>query len=259
MAMSIVLVGGLPDDPLREDILTRLRARDDSVNWDWIRSDATSNYRPPEKYFRKLVNQFQKSEVTVVQLWLLNGREKASLHNCGDPIQVPKSLSCTDDILNWLFTQDANLIPKNEWYGNRREAALMAILSKLIKNKSWNKDTQGHAWTIEADLLTQTPVNRSDCQIVGVEANRILQKLEGVLLLTKGGTKGTRKEWSICLKHLAVVKRIVLEQTFAHLEGIAEFDSIRNLLAGDDDRTFRIDNEIVTEKVRQHCRMRHEY
>jgi hypothetical protein len=45
----------------------------------------------------------------------------------------------------------------------------------------------------------------------------MLSHLEGQLLLSKGGTRGTKKEWSINLRVLPIVKKLILDQDFDQL------------------------------------------
>lgn len=261
MAQSIVLVGGLPGDPDRASVLAILKERTaGEITWDWVRADVAGHYRPPDRFARNLVNRIQQEksqhttpETKVVKLPQLHGATQGLLHQQTDPVQVPKALDSLDAVIDWLFSREANLVPIRDWYGSVREAALLAILSKLIRNKSWNKDTQGHAWTKEEDLLGQSPVLRNGFQPISVEARRMMDRLRSCsLLLTKGGTAGTPKEWCIFLEHVPIVKQMVLQQSFSPLDAVASLKPIFKYV-NDDVRPFRIDGEIVSERVRGIC------
>ena len=147
--------------------------------------------------------------------------------------------------------------PACEWMAGTTESAIVAILSKLLRNKSWNTTVQGHAWTKEEDLLTQSPVLRDDRPKVAIEARRILPTLVDRLLLTKGSGQGnTPKEWSIDRRFLAAVKRAMISKS---LVALREFECLHGLLdriAEDQEKTYRLDLEIVTDKVRSVCRER---
>lgn len=259
MAQSIVIVGGLPGDPDRKTVLNRLKERtEDDITWDWVRADADGSYQPPEKFVRRLtgrIRQEKDGQTKVVKLPLLHNRTQNNLHQATDPVQVPRDLNTVDEVIEWLFSREANLVPVREWFGSVREAAMMAILSKLIRNKSWNKDTQGHEWTKEEDLLGQAPVDRPKHQQVAIEARSMMGRLKSRgLLLDKGGTAGTPKEWSINIRFLPLVKQTVVQQCFAPLETDASLKPIVTYV-GDKDRTIRIDGEIVSERVRGTCQI----
>lgn len=261
MTQSIVLVGGIPGDPDRTTVLRKLQQRTEGdITWDWVRADAGGHYRPLEKLVRRLANKIQQeksqdksTETRVVKLPQLHGATQGLLHQHADPVQAPKTLDSLNAVLNWLFSPEANLVPIREWYGSVREAALVAILAKLIRNKSWNKDTQGHAWTKEEDLLGQSPVLRNGFQPISIEASRMMDRLKSCgLLLTKGGTKGTPKEWCIRLGHVPIVKQMVLQQSFSPLDADTSLKALARYV-DDDVRTFRIDGGIITERVRGIC------
>ncbi|MHC4878726.1 MAG: hypothetical protein ACYTGL_19935 [Planctomycetota bacterium] len=262
MTQSIIIVGGIPGDPDRTAVLSKLKERTEGdITWDWVRADVKGHYRPPEKLVRRLLKQIQEEksgnktpETTAVKLPLLHGSTQGLLHQRTDPVQVPKTLDSLEAVLDWLFSPEANLVPVREWYGSVREAALMAVLSKLIRNKSWNKNTRGHAWTKEEDLLGQSPVLRRDFQPIAVEARRMMDRLKSCgLLHVKGGTKGTPKEWSLGLKHVPMVKQMVLRQSVSLLDADTSLKALAKYI-DDDVRTFRIDGEIVSERVRGICR-----
>ena len=92
-----------------------------------------------------------------------------------------------DELVKWIFSTEANLVPRSEWFVNAEEAALLALLSKLIRKKYWNKDQHGHQWLNEKALLNQSPVNDPDRGKVRIAAVKILPKLGSVgMLLNKG-------------------------------------------------------------------------
>jgi|GEM_PF-5646749 len=262
MVSRIVLIGALPGDPVRADILGQLRERSGSmVDWDWIRAEVASGGRPNPKDMNRLLTDIQRrgksqsdNNTTIVKLPILRPESINTIHKCCDPVRVPLGLSSFTDIIEWLFSDDANLIPRNEWYGTLRESALVALLSKLIRNKSWNKDTQGHAWTTEENLLNQAPVLRSTFQSIAVESRRMLPKLSSGLLICKGGTAGTPREWCIRLEYVGAAKSAIIGQNLTQLLSIQGLEAISHYIYAKQEGHFRLDGEIASEKVRGICR-----
>jgi hypothetical protein len=70
-----------------------------------------------------------------------------------DPVLAPRHICTGEDLLTWMLSPEAGLIPVREWPASPRLTAFFCILAKLLRNKSFNKDSHGHAWTAEADLL----------------------------------------------------------------------------------------------------------
>lgn len=254
MPLSITIVGGLPGDPSRKDVLERLAMRDANVVWNWVRSEGASHYDLSQKDLRRLLQELQtinartaeeRTQYKLVKLYRLHQRTQNQIYkNYSNPALAPDADS-VDDFLEWLFSDAANLIPTNQWYGNLFEAALIALLSKLVRNKSWDKDTQGHAWTAEIDLLTQAPVSRPDFQEIAVKAKDLLGHLSDKLLLPKGGTKGTKKEWCIRSDHVGAVKKAIITRSVTPLKAIAE---ISHLFTDDEERPYLL-NDLLNEKV----------
>jgi len=265
MSTRIVLVGGLPDEASRHDILSELLSRsDESVTWDWMQANEASGFRPPVKYLRELLAQLQQAKSdesqsmpNVVILPQLNGQTTNKLYQLCEPLHVPPLLETWSAVLDWLFSPDANLIPKREWMGNDNEAALAAILAKLIRNKSWNNSVQGHEWTKEADLLGQAPVCRNQNQVILVTARSLLSRLDHCLLISKGGTAGTPKEWCIRYDYLPIVKKVILSQSFKELSTIDELKPVYDRISKDSDRKHRIDGTMIRERERDICRTSH--
>ena len=264
MAISIIIVGGLTDEPEHSSLLHALSEKSgDEVDWEWIRADSSASWEPPNKHFRRLLGSLRRlspkdDRSRVVLLHQLHGRSRNQLFGVhSDPVLVPPEIDTAAQLIDWLFSPAANLIPRRDWYANTKEAAIVAILCKLIRNKSWNKDVKGHAWTKESDLLGQAPVSRPEHQEVLIEATRMLPSLQGKLLLTKGGAGGkTPKEWCINLTHLKAVKKAITDQSFTPLADQAELAHIIRQLQADDERPHRLDNGVVSERVRQLCRDR---
>lgn len=272
MAKTIILVGGILGELDHAKLLGELNSRtqDYEISWEWVHCDQASHFEPTRKPFNRAletVRQARKKktardeppiEVIVVKLFHLHGRSQAQLYAaCPDPVLAPQQMDDGQAVIDWLLSDEANLVPRHEWCATCEEAAIVAILAKLIRNKSWNKDTQGHNWTKEDDLLGQSPVLRSDFQEVAVEARRMLQRLDGILLLKKGSGQGkTPREWSINISRLARVKQSMLEAT---LEPLGSIPSLTQLIddAATGERTYRLDEGVVTERIRQICRDQH--
>lgn len=260
MARRITIIGGLPSDPDRERLLIQLRDRSgDDVEWDWIKADPPQ-YDVPKKPLIRLLGRFRNprpgvAPTTVVKLDYLNGKVANLIHQAvSDPKLAPPSIEGVEDLIEWLFSPEANLIPRTEWFGNLVEAALAAVLGKLIRNKSWNKDTQGHAWTEQADLLGQSPVCRPGFDAIRGEAAALLDV--GTLFLSKGGQEGkTPKEWCINLAHVPLVKRMMIARSLAQLATEPDLVAFhRRVVKMGQEQLYRIDGEIVNERVMYICR-----
>lgn len=272
MAKTIILVGGILPEVDHAKVLRELntRTQEHEISWEWVHCDQSTHFEPPKNPFgraleiarqakkKKAADGDSQNELIVVKLFHLSGRSQARLYAAyPDPVLVPQHIDDGQAAIDWLLSGEANLVPRHEWFATREEAAIVAILAKLIRNKSWNKDAQGHNWTKEDDLLGQSPVLRSDFQDVAVEARRMLQRLDGILLLKKGSGQGrTPREWSINLLRLAQVKQSILEATLAPLGSIPR---LKQLIAGaaNGERVYRLDEAVVTERVRQVCRDQH--
>ena len=273
MATEIIIVGGLQDAPSRSDFLARLKAEvSDEVSWDWISCAAEQHFEAPRgpmnriaeklnlwrRARRKNAERIVPEELNVITLFDIHGRSEGIVHkHWPERFRAPLTARTSTEFIKWLRSPEANLFPPSEWMAGVTEAALVAILSKLLRNKSWNPSVQGHAWTKEEDLLTQSPVIRDDRPKAAIEARRLLPTLTDRLLLTKGAGQGnTPKEWSIDTRFLAAVKRAMISKS---LVALLEFECLRGLLdriAEDQEKPYRLDVEIVTDKVRSVCRGR---
>jgi hypothetical protein len=267
MPNEIVIVGGLLQEVDYRVVVDGLRERtkDLGLKWSWIHCDSASAYVPPEKVFRRLLEslrQVQKSEtkdeLAVVKLFNLHPRSQAQLYGVWpDPILVPKEVQDAEALKEWIFSAEANLVPKTEWHASLQEAAIIVILAKLLRNKDWNKDNQGHNWTKEIDLLGQAPVLRPNFQQIAVEARAMLDRLRGTLLLRKGSGQGnTPREWSINSAYLQEVKQAILQQTLTTLRKVPGLEPLV-LESPDEIRPYLMTDEVVSERVRQICRELH--
>lgn len=258
MAKRIVIVGELTDSTDRADFLHQLYEAHPSIEWQWVKCD-TPAYNLPRKPFNKLLDQLRNPqpniETIVVKLALVNGRETNSLYKaCPDPILAPTELATGEDLLHWLFSDEAALVKEPAWQEPLRVGALLAILAKLIGNKSWNNNKQGHAWTQEADLLGQAPVYRKGGPLYA-EAGALLNRMEDVVLLCKGGKQGkTKKEWCICLDQLPPVKRVILARSVQAFREIEPWSSVLEYADKGPEEIVIVDDEIVSEIVRHYCR-----
>lgn len=258
MAQSITIVGGLAIDCDRRELLQLLRVETgDEIEWDWLKAEA-SQFNLPQNPLRRLLAKLRDShdKPTVVLLHNLHGRDTAKIYGAlPEPVRPPHDLHTGDQLVEWLCSREAGLVPVREWYASVQESALVAILCKLLKNRSWSKDSQGHQWTRESDLLGQAPVNRRDYPGILDAAKRLLPRLRGVLLLRKGSEGGrTPKEWCINHNVLSSVKQAILHQSVHVLPGI---DSIIAAMARDEDKRYRLDGEVVKETIRVVCREKH--
>lgn len=258
MAKRICIVGDLPSRPNRIQLLDAATQREPDIEWDWVQSVTPAFNLPPKPFNRLLAllrNPPENLSVVVVKLACLNGKDTHALYAAHpQPILAPIGLDSNEELLDWLLSEEAALVKEPQWTEPSRAAALLAILAKLLRNKSWNKDQNGHQWTQEADLLGQAPVKRPD-GLLYAEAPQLLQRMQDELLLTKGGKQGkTKKEWCISLGHLPTVKQVILGRS---LEPFREVEVLLDLMVYVDDCTepeVLVDGDIVNETVRYHCR-----
>jgi hypothetical protein len=200
---QITLIGGLDDRPRRDDLISALNQLSDELEWDYVEAVSEDLFVPKKSRFNPLIERLIVAKKTeqvqqVLKLYQLHARSQSRLYAvCPDPILVPKNINTSAALIAWVQTPEANLIPKREWLVNLKEAALIAILCKLIRKKSWNKDTKGHHWTLEEHLLQESPVLRPDYQQIHNTAVRLLPSLRDKLLLSKGANQGNTRDIAI--------------------------------------------------------------
>jgi hypothetical protein len=270
MSKDIYIVGGLPEAVDFRSVVAELNSQTAShdITWAWIYCDAAGSFAPPDRLFKQLLELIRQSrrrvavpsrELVVAKLGYLNGKAENQLYReeYSDPVNVPREVVDGCSLIAWLLSPEANLVPHLVWNATLTEAAIIALLVKLVRHKRWNKDTQGHQWTVEEDLLGQAPVMRSDYQPIAVEARAIVERLRGTLLIRKGSGQGnTPREWSINIAHLSAVKKSILIQSLAPLGAIAGLESLIQT-ASQGERIYRLDEGVVSERVRQICREAH--
>ncbi len=256
MAQRIILVGGIADDHDRDALIARLKEQAPDFEWEWHKTVYTTGHQLPLKILYRLTGELPKgaSNTQLVLLRRLNKNHQRRLMDLGtDPVRVETDFATGDELIQWLLSPDAGLVPPRTWEAEEREAALFCVFAKLLKDKSWNKDMHGHAWTQEVHLLNDAPVNVPENPEVRREATAMLMRMEATLLLTKGGSK-TPKEWCIRSCHLAAVKKAFLQQRLAPLDGIAELKSLLTYVREGQGRRYQLDNVIQVERVRAVCR-----
>ncbi len=266
MARRIFIVGGLLNTKSAGPLLKLLRERTASeVEWEWIFAPPPnfSVGRDQRKPFNRLVFAPKRAGAgqepfDVLKLPCLHGRDANKLlESCLDPILVPSNVVEEDQFFEWIFAADSGVFPSREWFGNACEAALMAIVAKLIRNKSVNKDQRGHNWTKEEDLLNQAPVSNPNYPKIREEAILLLGSLRGNLLLTKGANQGnTPKEWCVNTQFLPYLKKAILSNSLTPLGECERIASTMVQVQGDNDRCYRMDGVIISEKVLYFCRGR---
>lgn len=256
MPKRVVIVGDLSERPKRSDVLGPLGARAANIQWEWVQAEGVAFNAPP-KYFTPLLADLQRKkpndEFVVVKLASLNGRDQHRLYAaCPDPVEPPQDIHRAAELVEWLVSDDAGIVQPRPWREAPRGVGLLAVLTKLIRNKSWNKDTQGHMWTKEIDLLGQAPVCRPNQQWLLAEAGEVLNC---PLFISKGGKQGaTPKEWSIRLKFLPAVKRAITKRSLDPLREEPELAALLGSIARDGGEPVEIDDGIISEKVRAICR-----
>lgn len=258
---NVTLIGGLDDCPRRDALVGSLNQLCDELDWDWVDADSADSYVPKKSRFNPLIERLiaarkAQEKHIVVKLYQLHASTQAKLYSvCRDPILVPKDITTSEALIVWIQTPDANLIPQREWWVNQKEAALVAMLCKLIRKKSWNKDTKGHHWTLEEHLLQESPVLRSEFQQIHSEAVRLLPALRGKLLLSKGANQGnTPREWCIRIDLLPTVMRAILGHSLDPLAEVEELSPMMKQIRAGQDRCYLVDEAILSEKIREICR-----
>lgn len=257
--MKVYLIGGLSDRPARKTFLEDLASAFPSCQWQWVEALEPAFAIPP-KYMRQFLHSLSKGskeDTLVFKLALLHGRDANTLFSAyPDPILVPTSISTKDDLIAWLSATWNDHFNPSVWELSVRGAALVALLAKLMRNKSWNNDKHGHAWTKEVDLLGQAPVNRPSHPEVAKEAPGVLAA-SGNLLLTKGGNHGkTPKEWSIRLEHLPSVKSAFLGRDLGIVTSHGSLSSLEGYLGRGPTDIVVIDDAVVSERLLHICRDR---
>jgi hypothetical protein len=260
----VVVVGDLPSRPNRTELLEKLTAEHAEIQWEWLQAEG-DHYNLPHKLFQRLLHDLRsrkdgKPVVIVVKLAGLHGKDENTLYRAyADPKLPPKEIDSADELIEWLLSADAQIVPQLSWVLPVREAGLLAVLAKLIKNKSWNKDTQGHAWTKHDDLVGQSPVNRPEFPQTYSEAMACIERATGTLLLTKGGNQGkTPKEWCIHTGCLPAVKRAIIERSFDPLRAESKLSSLMEFVDRGPDERVEVDKTLLSERVRGVCRDRGE-
>jgi len=260
MGRTIVIIGGLDDDPDPDQLLRRLDdVSPEPVNWQWIHAHPWSCDVTDKAFnrFRDLYAKAAHSEDSfrVVKLFRLHNRDQHKLYKlCPDPVESPKTIISSDGLVEWIVSSGSGLFPSTVWMGNVVEAAFLALCEKMIGNKSWNKDSQGHNWTKHEDLLSQSPVNRPSFPEVLQEAKAVLSMLEGNVFLTKGSAHGkTAKGWSVSTEQINAIKRAITEKSLTGLLSTAAFGALKNRVDGGGDKTYVLDNEIISERTRVIC------
>lgn len=245
---TIVLIGGVTDLPPGHDLASSLGQTAPDVKWEWLRANPPRWNVDQKKFYALLSRVDSQGDITLVQLWTLNKDRKRDLKP-RDPVLVPKGLSY-ENLLAWLVSPEANLVPRTEWTGSKNETAAVAILSKLVKNKDWNKDRSGHQWTKEEDLFNQPPVTRYPA-VQRIARKTAARLLNAGVLLDKGGTAGTPKGWSINTEFVPATKKSLLLGTMAPLaEAVPSLSDFLQASEGE----FRITGSIVSESVLCICR-----
>lgn len=258
----VVVVGDLPSGPNRTDLLEKLTCRYAAISWEWLQAEG-NHYNLPHKLFQKLIHELRsrrdgKPVIIIVKLAGLHGKDEHTLYRAyPDPVQPPREIDSVDDLAEWMLSAKAQIVPQQSWVLPVREAGLLAVLAKLIRNKSWNKDSHGHAWTQHDDLVGQAPVNRPEFPRVYAEALSCLERATGTLVLTKGANQGkTKKEWSINTTYLPGVKRAIVERSFDSLRAEGGLSALMDFVDRGPAEMVHADKTMVSEKVIGHCRDR---
>lgn len=263
MARHIVIVGGLPTQVSPESFLQRLRDRiGNDVDWQWICTPLPAHSLPQDQLgpFNRLLHRLRANKDSprdlssvedsdrpeVIKLRCLRKREANQLESACDPILAPKGIVSEDELFEWIVSAESGLFPPREWKGNCREAALLALTEKLLRNHSIAGGTGGHDFTKEDDLLNQAPVSRARFPEIREEAKDLLYRLNKKLFWRKGTGQGnTPVEWAINTAFLPGLKRAVITCSIEPLEDYEELRPIVQRIRSDQQHPYRIDHEII--------------
>jgi hypothetical protein len=255
MTRTILIVGGLPTTCIADAVLGQLNQRtaQDGTVWEWAKADAP-HYRLPTPWHplaNAIASGRDKTTILVKLRRLFKQDTNRLLKQRKDPPEVPGTVTNPEELVAWLLSPACGLVPAREWMAKAPEAAFFAILTKLLKNKSWANGPQNHNFTQEADLLGQAPVNvHSE---IRDEANGLLDKMSNVILLTKGGSH-TKKEWAILLPRRPAVMDSYLQRSLTPFENEAGMESLLAYIRNGKGREFRLDNLPGVERAREVCR-----
>ncbi len=260
MRKLIYIVGALEGDPKWSDLISALNDRNNSVDWEWLRAE-TTNCRPPESFTLKALGRLRRhseKDTTIVKLLLLDGKTANQFFSLKLPlVNAPKHIRSKETLIDWLFSNDANLFPRKLWMLGDSEAAFIAILSKLLRGKYWNKDVQGHEWLKESDLINQSPVKRSGFDRVRKEAIDMIPRLLSLgILLTKGASQGnTPKEYSINTEFLPPIKRSINQLSLTPLCQVVKLTSfVDSLIRHKSDKAINVLDGILSEQAIAQCK-----
>jgi hypothetical protein len=259
MRSRVVIVGDLPGHPNRAALLQDLAGRQPALDWDWVQAEGVQ-FSLPLKYFNRLLHVLRNPDpnvtVRVVKLNMVHGKDANALYRAADPILAPPELATPTELADWLLSPSAGLVPPITWLLPQRHAALLAVLTKLAKNRSWNKDTQGHAWTKDVDLMGQAPVNRpTHPRLYGEAAACIGRAATATLLLTKGGKQGkTPKEWCINSAFVPAVKKAICDRSLEPLRSEPALVNLMTYVDAGSEELVVIDDVIISERVLAICR-----
>src|SRR5688500_602950 len=128
MARRIVIFGGLEDSFDRQTLLSELTANTHAIEWDWVKAEIRDGWRPPKNPFNRLMAQLQAErgldKTTVVLLRRVNKDIKNRLLSVyPDPVLVDPDQATGPELISWLLSPAAGLIPELEWRAETREAA----------------------------------------------------------------------------------------------------------------------------------------
>ncbi|XZE17507.1 hypothetical protein SH449x_002781 [Pirellulaceae bacterium SH449] len=255
---TIIIIGALPNDPRRDELLARLKAATANVDWNWIQALEASS-RPDEKFVRQLQAKDQRGELsvtTIVKLPMLHGVTRNQVHklSCGI-VEAPRGIETIDQLVDWLHSTDANLIPRQEWMLGTREAAFLAIISKMIRGCRWAKDVSGHSFLKHSDLMNQSPVQRRGYEAVRNSALDLLPKLiASRVILQKGANQGkTPLEYAINTSVLDVLKSMILQRSFTVLTGDSFSVVLDYINADTSDKVINASDGIINGQTIEQC------
>jgi hypothetical protein len=260
---TILIVGALEQPCNQDDVLQALRTATEGadsgepVAWEWVMAHRPAYRLPRDSRLNRFLYEATDSiaQTVLVMLKCLNGDDRGRLlKKQSDPVRVPKTVTVGSELVDWLLDPDNGLVPRQEWWASAREASFFAILAKLLKNKAWANGPQNHNFTQEADLLGQAPVSVHSS--VQAEAVNLLDKMNEVLLVTKGSSQGTtKKEWAIYLPKLGVVMDAFLSASLGPLESDASLGPLlRYVRGGTSAPLLRVDEFVQVQRVRAICR-----
>lgn len=109
----IVIIGSLPGDPNRNDLLSALKQTFPDIIWEWIQAPA-STLRPEQKYVRQLqaeADRRQLANTIIVKLRMLRNEIAVQVRALGCRVVEAPNLLTVEELIEWIVSSESKLNP----------------------------------------------------------------------------------------------------------------------------------------------------